>query len=168
MGTFPQSPDPLPAALVFLKHPDRDALLFIRRSKEPFKGLYGLPGGRMKTGEHPAEAAWREIIEEAGTGPASLSVIAVVSEIFTASGKPEFQTILFLAEAKAETADVKPGAEGELRWLDLANLDEMRSEIIPTDYAFIREIHINKKRGVFRSVVSTENGWQMHLFEPEP
>jgi 8-oxo-dGTP diphosphatase len=41
-------------------------LLLQRRTKEPFKGLWGLPGGHVESDEDPAEAVIRETREETG------------------------------------------------------------------------------------------------------
>jgi 8-oxo-dGTP diphosphatase len=39
-------------------------LLLIRRGREPGKGLWSIPGGRVETGEGPEEALKREVFEE--------------------------------------------------------------------------------------------------------
>jgi 8-oxo-dGTP diphosphatase len=41
-------------------------VLLVRRGHEPSIGLWSLPGGRVEAGESPAEAAAREVGEEAG------------------------------------------------------------------------------------------------------
>ena len=41
-------------------------LLLIRRSNEPGRGLWSIPGGRVETGETDAEAVIREMAEETG------------------------------------------------------------------------------------------------------
>ena len=41
-------------------------LLLIRRGREPGRGLWSLPGGRVEPGETPAEAVEREVQEETG------------------------------------------------------------------------------------------------------
>ena len=40
--------------------------LLIRRGKEPYRGCWSLPGGRMEKDERPAETAKRELLEETG------------------------------------------------------------------------------------------------------
>lgn len=45
----------------------RDALLLVqRRDRAPFQGLWELPGGKVREGEAPAQAALREACEELG------------------------------------------------------------------------------------------------------
>jgi 8-oxo-dGTP diphosphatase len=41
-------------------------VLLVRRSVEPFKGYWDIPGGFCEADEHPAEAARREVREETG------------------------------------------------------------------------------------------------------
>ena len=50
--------------LVFSKA--RDAVLFCKRVKDPYKGLYNFVGGKVEQGETNDEAAYRELFEETG------------------------------------------------------------------------------------------------------
>ncbi len=43
-----------------------DKLLFCRRTKDPYKGLYNLVGGKIEKGEAGFAAAYRELEEETG------------------------------------------------------------------------------------------------------
>ncbi len=55
------------AGLVWQRH-----LLLIKRGKEPSKGLYAFPGGRVEAGETAEQAARREVLEETGLAAESL------------------------------------------------------------------------------------------------
>ena len=44
----------------------RDAVLFCKRMKEPYKGLYNFVGGKVEPGEDSEDAAYRELEEETG------------------------------------------------------------------------------------------------------
>lgn len=48
--------------------PDKKELLFCKRSRDPYKGLYNLVGGKIEDGENGYEAAYRELKEETGIG----------------------------------------------------------------------------------------------------
>jgi 8-oxo-dGTP diphosphatase len=43
-----------------------DALLMVKRGREPHAGLWSIPGGRVKPGEYLADAVKREVREETG------------------------------------------------------------------------------------------------------
>lgn len=45
---------------------DKEKVLFCKREKEPFKGLYNFVGGKVERGETSEEAAYRELLEESG------------------------------------------------------------------------------------------------------
>ena len=55
---------PLHGVLLVLRQ--RGHLVLIRRTKEPYKGLLALPGGKIEKGETPLDAARREMREETG------------------------------------------------------------------------------------------------------
>lgn len=44
----------------------RDAVLFCKRMKDPYKGLYNFVGGKVEPGEESEAAAYRELEEETG------------------------------------------------------------------------------------------------------
>jgi 8-oxo-dGTP diphosphatase len=45
---------------------DRNKLLFCKRTKDPYNGLYNFLGGKIEFGEDRLEAAYRELKEESG------------------------------------------------------------------------------------------------------
>jgi len=47
---------------------DGSRLLFCKRTKEPYLGLYNLVGGKIEKGENGYDAAYRELKEETGIG----------------------------------------------------------------------------------------------------
>jgi 8-oxo-dGTP diphosphatase len=56
--------DPKVAAGILIEQDSR--VLLVRRSNEPFKGLWTLPAGFVDADEDPARAAERECLEETG------------------------------------------------------------------------------------------------------
>ncbi len=51
---------------------DESKILFCKRTKDPYCGLYNLVGGKIEAGEDGYGAAYRELEEETGIGPRQL------------------------------------------------------------------------------------------------
>lgn len=69
--------DPKVAAAVLVQEGSR--VLLVRRTNEPFRGLWTLPAGFVNGGEDPAEAAARECLEETGLSVRVSRVYDVIS-----------------------------------------------------------------------------------------
>ncbi len=64
-------PEPSPAkrrvpCVGALVHDDDGRLLVVRRGRDPGRGLWSVPGGRVEPGETDAVAVAREVLEETG------------------------------------------------------------------------------------------------------
>lgn len=53
-------------SIVFNKQ--KDHMLFCKRAKEPYKGLYNFVGGKVELDEAPFDTAYRELLEKTGIG----------------------------------------------------------------------------------------------------
>ncbi len=69
--------DPKVAAAVLIEQDGR--VLLVRRSNEPFRGLWTLPAGFVDAGEDPARAAERECLEETGLSVRAKRVLDIVA-----------------------------------------------------------------------------------------
>ena len=70
MSEHPSPITYLPAVSVAIFHDG--AFLLVKRGREPSKGLYAFPGGRVDAGESDEEAVRRELAEETGLTVATL------------------------------------------------------------------------------------------------
>lgn len=61
-----------------------DEVLLIRRGREPRRGEWSLPGGRIEPGERAVDAALRELREETGVEAEIVGLIDVVDGLFPA------------------------------------------------------------------------------------
>jgi len=61
-----------------LVYDDRNRLLLIKRGREPGRGLWSLPGGRVEAGESLSQAMTREVLEETGLVVEAGSVVGTV------------------------------------------------------------------------------------------
>ena len=73
-----------------------DKVLLTRRAKKPAKGLWSLPGGLVHAGETLAEAAQRELDEEAGIS-ACLDRVADWAEVIVRDGAGDVSTHYVIA-----------------------------------------------------------------------
>jgi 8-oxo-dGTP diphosphatase len=70
--------NPVPASAIVVVAPD-SRLLLTKRSVDPKKGLWCLPGGFMELSEAPEESALRELHEETGISGVIRSLLGVRS-----------------------------------------------------------------------------------------
>ncbi|MDD5171581.1 MAG: NUDIX hydrolase [Candidatus ainarchaeum sp.] len=94
-------------------------ILLIRRAREPFKGEWATPGGRIEDNETAEECARREMKEETGLDIEIIRLIGLYSD-------PNRDPRGIIAAAflvKRLGGQVKAGDDaGEARWFDLSAL----------------------------------------------
>jgi len=59
-----------------------DKILFCKRMKRPYKGLYNFVGGKVEENETSKEAAYRELYEESGIDKASIELIHLMDTTY--------------------------------------------------------------------------------------
>jgi ADP-ribose pyrophosphatase YjhB (NUDIX family) len=91
-------------------------LLMVRRGREPARGLWTVPGGRVEHGEYLADALKREVLEET-----SLAVeVRELLGIFEVPGDPHFVILDHIAVPLGAPGDPAPGDDvDEVRWVPL-------------------------------------------------
>jgi ADP-ribose pyrophosphatase YjhB (NUDIX family) len=96
-------------------------VLLIRRAREPARGLYTLPGGRVETGESLTDAVAREVREETSLA-IEVRDLAGYREILPRDGQPGHFVILPFA-ARWKGGEVVLNEESDdFRWVTLADL----------------------------------------------
>ncbi len=103
----------LNCSVVFNK--DKDKVLFCKRSKEPYKGLYNFVGGKVEPGEQPFSAAYRELWEETGIGRADILLFRLMDFTYY---KQDFVLEIYVGQLQGEVQlkeEVNP-----LEWLPLS------------------------------------------------
>jgi ADP-ribose pyrophosphatase YjhB (NUDIX family) len=95
-------------------------LLMVQRGREPGKGLWSLPGGRVEFGEHLDEALAREVLEETGLQVTPRALVGILEVV----GDPHYVILDFAAQAEDDATPVARGDVDDARWVPL---DEVNS-----------------------------------------
>ena len=75
-----------------------DEVLLIQRGKEPRKGQWSIPGGRIESGETEIDAAKRELFEETSIKATNFSKLEIIEADF---GKGPYRLHDYVAKWKA-------------------------------------------------------------------
>ena len=126
----------LPVVLAAIIKDNKICLL--KRNKRPYKGYWGLIGGKMKVGESIKETALREAKEETGLELEFDSIREVMLEHLRENSQIKHSFVFFLTKLKAVNDKLMHTDEGELRWFDL---DDLHGEkIVDSDQWMIKNV----------------------------
>lgn len=113
---------------------DRGRLLMVKRGREPGKGLWAVPGGKVRRGEPITEAARREVLEETGLNVEIGEVIWVGEHL---SENHHIVLIDFVGTVVDGTLEAADDAD-EARWVELSAAEEY--PLTPTMYELVEEL----------------------------
>ncbi len=113
----------IPVVLVLIKHKGRAFL--VKRTKRPYLGLLGLPGGRLLVGESPEEAAKR-IARKFNIKINNQKIEKIFLEHIKKKNKIIHSFILILVSAKA------------ISKINLTDIQKNKPRIIKSDYFLIK------------------------------
>lgn len=111
-------------------------VLLIQRQKEPYSGLWSIPGGKIEFGEHPDAAALREFQEETGLTAAMERFCGCASEVVV-SDEGESHFLLHIFRLKVAGGQMTEGHEGPLRWFTPTALGD---QVVPSDRWLLQEM----------------------------
>lgn len=126
---------PLAAVSVALVRGGR--VLLVRRGREPSRGVWAFPGGRVEEGESREEAARRELMEETSLSAGPLKPYRTVAIAPVAAGAPGFDLTVFcgsVAEGVLEAGDDADAAG----WFGESELDGL--QVIDSVLRIAREL----------------------------
>ncbi len=125
-------------------------VLLLLRPKDPYGGLWSLPGGKREPGEGLAATCRRELREELGREVELTGLRLLVDEtLLDSEGAPVGRWILGIFLCRLAAGDPLPD---NVAWFALDELD--RLDMIPTDRRFIVDALATLRYGVFRQAVA--------------
>jgi ADP-ribose pyrophosphatase YjhB (NUDIX family) len=123
-----RNPKPCANAIVL----DGDRVLLGGRGYEPWKDLWGSPGGFVEAGEHPIETVEREVLEETGLRVRVTGYVGVWVDEYPQANQVPDVAIINVAYYRAEVVGGEeaphPSEVTEQRWFAR---DELPEELAP-------------------------------------
>ncbi|HEC10842.1 MAG TPA: NUDIX domain-containing protein [Acidimicrobiales bacterium] len=112
---------------------DDGRILLVRRGREPARGLWSVPGGKVERGESVGQAVLRELAEETGLTGRLLEPLGWVERI----GPDHHFVIIDYRVAVEPDAEPRPGDDAdEARFVPLGELTGLR--LVPGLLDFLR------------------------------
>ena len=108
-------------------------LLLVRRGREPGRGAWSIPGGRVDRGETLGRAVERELAEETGLRGRCLTLLGWAERL---SPDHHFVILDFLVEVGAAVPPVAGDDADEVAWVPLAEVE--RRPLVEGLGAFLR------------------------------
>jgi ADP-ribose pyrophosphatase YjhB (NUDIX family) len=121
-------------------------VLLIKRGNEPNKGLWSIPGGLVKLGESPEEAAIREFKEETGLNAIIEKLLGIFNIVIKDNeGKIKYHYIVVDYLGKVIGGELKPGSDVlDAKWFDISELKNIQTS--STVIKAIEKIEKNKEK----------------------
>lgn len=97
---------------------ENERVLMVRAARGLTKGYWNLPGGFIGYGEHPAESARREVLEELGLRVKLLRLLGIYSEVFARTGGYMI-SFVYLGKRLSKTIRPHPEEIDTYTWMPL-------------------------------------------------
>lgn len=100
---------------------DGGRLLLMRRLLSPFRGCWDIPGGHCEAGEHPADAAVREALEETGWRVEATELFGIWMD---SEGGGDAMVVYYRARPVEQVGDPQADETAEMGWFPAGALPE--------------------------------------------
>lgn len=126
------------SVIIFRDHKAQEILL-VERGKEPYKGYWSPPGGRVEAGETIIAAAAREVMEECAIAlyfPAHAPFTTLDRIRTTPEGELLHHFVLAGVTAVAEEGAVPIAGDdaADCKWVDIADLAAIQPQVEDLDW----------------------------------
>lgn len=150
----------LPVVLGIVRN--REKILLIKRRKMPYKGYWGLFGGKQINGETIPQTIEREVLEESGIKANFSKFNGIVYERLMENNEFKHSFLFVITTLKTTSEDAKEQAEGEVKWFDYEELINGQIEnVIPSDLEFIK--NYGEQEIDVEHIVMNENNEKLSL-----
>ena len=107
---------------------DKGAILLVRRDREPARGMWSLPGGKVEHGESLREALVREVREETGVDVDVDGLIGVAERIIRDDdGAIAYHYVILDYVCSPRSTATKAGDDvSDARWVPVGELADMQ------------------------------------------
>jgi ADP-ribose pyrophosphatase YjhB (NUDIX family) len=144
-----------------------DDILLIRRERQPFAGLWGLPGGKLQPGEHLGDGVCREVREEAGIRAHFQEFCGAVTEQVRRSGRHWAHYLLLVCRLRSAHRTLRPSSEGPVKWFPVRGLSGFGRDMIPSDRLMLSRLVLSGSgpRYYRCEIRGTKAGFRVSRFE---
>jgi 8-oxo-dGTP diphosphatase len=97
------------------------ALLMVQRAREPGRGLWSVPGGRVEHGEYLIAAVAREVREETGIAVEVKDLLGIYEVI----GAEHYVVLDYAADADGAAEPTAAGDAAQARWVGLEEVKDL-------------------------------------------
>lgn len=106
-------------------------VLLIKRGNEPNKGLWSIPGGMVRLGESPEEAAIREFKEETGLDAVIENLLGVFNVVVRDDhGRIKYHYVVIDYLGKVVGGTLSPGSDVmDAKWFKIEELSEINTSV---------------------------------------
>jgi len=118
---------------------EKGALLLVRRDRDPSRGQWSLPGGRVEWGESLREGLAREVREETAIDIDVEGFAGIAERIVPDdAGNVEFHYVILDFWAKPRTHNARAGDDAaEVRWVPVGELTDL--PLTPGLFEFLQD-----------------------------
>ena len=129
--------------------------LLIKRERGDYRKKWALVGGKMQFDETIQDAILREIFEETGLKVKMIGIKSILNEKLkdVRTGETIKHFLIYLCKTEFKEGDLIETDEGRLRWFSKLEIQELKQEIIPSDYYML---NVLLERDNLHSIIEVE------------